>query len=88
MKPLIFLCAFLSGLLLLVSCRKQEEEPLIPGAQEYQSWDQPVAEILDYPIPGHENNRRRIFINAAGTEVRVDRRENRAYWEYPEGTGL
>jgi hypothetical protein len=53
---------------------------------QYRRWEQPVREILGYPIPGHEDNRRRIFINPRGTEARVDRKNNRRYWEYPEGT--
>jgi hypothetical protein len=86
MKALVFFSALLTVVLLLVSCRKPEQAPLIPEAREYRGWKQPVEGILDYPIPGHEDNRRRIFINAVGTEVRIDRRENRVNWEYPEGT--
>jgi hypothetical protein len=70
----------------LASCQKTEQGVRVPDASEYRRWEQPIQRILDYPIPGHEDNRRRIFINPRGTEVRTERRENRVYWEYPEGT--
>lgn len=78
----MLLCCF--GL--LSSCQKAERGPLIPETSVYRGWEQPIRITLDYPIPGHEDNRRRIFINPEGTEVGVERRENRVYWEYPEGT--
>ena len=70
----------------LLSCQKAERGAQIPDASEYSRWEQPIRETLDYPIPGHEDNRRRIFINPQGTEVRIERRENRVYWDYPVGT--
>jgi hypothetical protein len=59
---------------------------LVPDSTEYRRWEQPIEETLDYPIPGHENNRRRVFISPAGTGVSASRRQTRVYWEYPEGT--
>jgi hypothetical protein len=85
-KPVLRVVSVLCWVLLLVSCAKAERGPLIPEATEYRRWAQPVRRILDYPIPGHEDNRRRIFINSLGTEVQIVRKENRVYWEYPEGT--
>ena len=76
----------MSLLIPLGSCQKHDRGPLIPEASQYLRWEQPVSAVLDYPIPGHEDNRRRIYINPAGTEVKVERRENRVYWQYPEGT--
>jgi hypothetical protein len=82
LRLLILFCCFAA----LASCQKDEQGPVLPDASEYRTWDQPIQRILDYPIPGHEDNRRRMFINARGTEVRIERRENRVYWSYPEGT--
>jgi hypothetical protein len=73
-------------LTLLFSCRGADKVPTLPSPSEYTRWARPIPGILHHPIPGHENNRRRIFINAPGTQVKVERRENRVYWEYPEGT--
>lgn len=73
-------------LLLVSSCRPKESAQLLPAASEYRSWGQPVAGFLSYPIPGHEDNRRRIFINGTGTRVAVRREVNRVYWDYPKGT--
>ena len=73
-------------ILLLSSCRQTQRGPLIPQSSEYLEWERPIPAILDYPIPGHEDNRRRIFINPQGTEGRIEQRENRVYWDYPEGT--
>lgn len=86
MKQILHAIALLCCFLLLISCRKTERGALIPESSRYRLWEQPIREILDYPIPGHEDNRRRIFINPEGTEVRVESRENRVYWEYPVGT--
>jgi len=86
LKPKLCVFILLCCFMLLSSCRKAERKPLIPEISQYRRWEQPIGDILDYPIPGHEDNRRRIFINPRGTEVRVDRRENRVYWKYPEGT--
>jgi hypothetical protein len=86
LKQAVYVSAILCFSVLVFSCGKAEQEPLIPEASQYRRWEHPIAEILDYPIPGHESNRRRIYINSRGTEVRIDRKENRVYWDYPEGT--
>jgi hypothetical protein len=86
MKRLIYVVCLLCVLILLPGCRKEEQGTLVPEASQYRRWAQPIPVILDYPIPGHEDNRRRIFINSPGIDVRVEQRENRVYWDYPEGT--
>ena len=82
MKQILCSLFLLSLLLLLSSCRQEQREPVIPQSSEYLDWEQTVPVILDYPIPGHEDNRRRIFINSLGTEVKVAYRENRVDWEF------
>lgn len=72
----------------VMSCRRQEAGPLLPSAQEYRRWAQTVPAILSLPIPGHEDNRRRIFINAAGAGAQPQSREGRTVWDYPQGTIL
>jgi len=85
-KPNLWMPVALCCFAALVSCQKEEQGARVPDASEYRRWEQPIQRVLDYPIPGHEDNRRRIFINSRGTEARIERRENRVYWEYPEGT--
>ncbi len=86
MKRILWSLLLLSLLVLVTSCRREQGGPLVPQSSEYLQWERPIPVTLDFPIPGHEDNRRRIYINPQGTEVRIESRENRVYWEYPEGT--
>ncbi len=74
-------------LVLLGGCTGEERE-YVPEAEVYRSWQSTTDNELDYPIPGHENNYRKIFINDRGTEYR--RSEESGQWEYrfPEGTKI
>jgi hypothetical protein len=79
------------GLVVLLSivggCRKEGTTgPLLPA--EYNTWARTTERVLDYPIPGHEDRYRRIFINALGGEVTVSTTERRVSWEYPTGTTI
>ena len=75
---------FIIILLVGSSCRKKETAPSVPD--DYRSWKKPTDETLDYPIPGHENNCRIIYINLTGENVRMTKKNNRIFYEYPEGT--
>jgi hypothetical protein len=78
------------GLILIVTvivaaCRQQKEiGPLVPA--DYRAWQQTTAQILDYPVPGHENNCRRIYINDAGAQVEPVTENGRVVYDYPDGT--
>ena len=74
----------LAVLIVFVSCAKEEVTDFIPA--EYRDWARTVDGVLDFPIPGHESNYRKIFINDIGQKVTVEDREGRKYWEYPVGT--
>jgi hypothetical protein len=78
------MAAVVLGLLLLGACRKEEAGPLLPG--DYTGWARTTEKVLDYPIPGHEDRGRRIYINRRGTEVRVGAASGRVTWSYPEGS--
>ncbi|MBN1412279.1 MAG: cytochrome P460 family protein [Spirochaetales bacterium] len=69
-------------MLLFLGCA--EKKPLIP--LEYNDWKRTINEVLKYPIPGHENNYRKIFINDTGTKVVREEKEGRTYDNYPDGT--
>lgn len=66
------------------SCRKKEKVPLVPD--DYRSWNKTTDKTLDYPIPGHESNFRIIYINSTGEKVQTTEKNNRVFYEYPEGT--
>ena len=51
--------------LLGASCAKEPREPLIP--LDYASWEKTTDVVLDYPIPGHEDRYRVIYINGRGS---------------------
>lgn len=79
------LTGLLTGLVVsLGGCRKEEAGPLLPG--EYRSWDRTTDQVLDYPIPGHEDRGRRILINSTGTGAAASSESHRVSWEYPAGT--
>lgn len=77
---------FIMGLcasLVLTSCGK-EASALVPD--EYRSWKESTTMVMNYPIPGHGTNLRKIYANDQAFEtVRqaggVDKAHN-----YPEGT--
>lgn len=83
--PLGRLAAAWVAALALASCaRGRGEGPLVPSG--YTGWAQTTRVPLTYPIPGHENHRRRIFINSVGLGVRIETRGGRRRYEYPVGT--
>jgi len=53
-----------STLCALVSCSKPDRAALIPD--DYASWKKTTETVLNYPIPGHEDRFRVIYINDAG----------------------
>lgn len=72
--PLLFL-----GILLLLSgCSNRKNEPLVPD--DYGGWKETTDIELNYPIPGHENNYRKIFINDIGLK------RTGPPHDYPDGT--
>ena len=81
----IFLSVFL--LCVLVSCGQRSEKKLeIPSPEEYRSWMSPTDAPLNYPVPGHRDNCRIIYINPIGESVKISEQNGRASYEYPEGT--
>ena len=74
------------AVLLLSSCSGEKEQALIP--EDYSSWEHTTTRELDYPIPGHESNYRRIYINSTGLNYTVEETEGEIRHAYPPGTIL
>lgn len=72
------------GIIILASCQKKVPSPLVP--EDYRSWNKATDELLNYSIPGHENNCRIIYINKTGESVQPTKKNNRVFYNYPEGT--
>jgi hypothetical protein len=70
-------------LLIFGGCQRQST-PLVTS--DYANWSSTTTEVLNYPIPGHEENLRRIFINETGKGVSTEMRVNRLFHSYPENT--
>ena len=84
---------FLLPLLLLIlpisGCSKSEPAALVPA--DYSGWSSTTDIELNYPIPGHENNYRRIFINDTGKNSPFSAAEGSSSgtgktYDYPDGT--
>ncbi len=67
----------------ILSCER-EQAKLVPD--EYSAWESPTDVELNYPIPGHVEQYRRIFINPVGTKVVKEERQKRIHHVYPDGT--
>lgn len=65
-------------------CQQKQQPKLTP--ENYRSWNTIVENFLDYPIPGHENNGRMIYINKIGEDVQITEENGRVSYQYPEGT--
>jgi len=76
--------ALAAAALLALSCARPAPRALVPA--DYASWERTTERDLDYPVPGHEDHRRRIYLNQSGEDVRITERQGRAVHEYPEGT--
>jgi len=70
--------------LLALACARPAPRALVPA--DYASWERTTERDLDYPVPGHEDHHRRIYMNQTGEEVRIAERQGRVFHDYPEGT--
>jgi hypothetical protein len=85
-KNLTLLLGVLLTLPFLASCSKKE--PLLLRVSEYRSWTKTVPDILSYPIPGHEDKYRRIFISPEGITPRIETQGGRRHYQYPLDTQI
>lgn len=80
---IIFLLLVLGTLLPFYSCEKDET---ISIPRDYSQWERTTTIELDYPIPGHENNYRIIYINEIGESPEVETQKGKNRITFPEGT--
>jgi len=73
---------FVFTVFLLFNCTT--DKTLLPD--EHLSWQRTTEIELDYPIPGHEDHYRRIFINDIGRSVQVSEEGSEVSYRYPPGT--
>ena len=70
--------------IIFAGCSGRESPPLVPG--DYTTWKRTTTIELNYPIPGHEDNYRIIYINSIGEGIQISEKNNRIMQEYPTGT--
>lgn len=72
------------GLAIAAACQQTVDIPDIPP--DYRAWARSTEAVLDYPVPGHEDHFRKIYLNGLGEQMTITQKNNRGYCEYPEGT--
>lgn len=78
----VLLCA--TVLIWFSACSGEKNTAYVPDS--YDGWQQTTDIELRYPIPGHEDNYRRIYINPAGLEYRTEINNSGRQYFFPEGT--
>ncbi len=79
--------ASLLAALIVAACQNTAVElPALPTIAEYRSWKTPTDIPLNYPIPGHGDAYRKIYINPIGEQVEEKLINGRHSYIYPPGT--
>lgn len=89
MKNVWYASAIIAAFIVLIiaSCQKAAVElPELPTVEEYHSWQEPTDIHLNYPIPGHGDTYREIYINPIGETVEEKMINGRQCYIYPPGT--
>jgi len=71
-------------LALLYACSGRDNAPLV--APDRSGWKSTHDVELDYPIPGHEDKYRRIFISPEGEKPQIEIVKGKTSYRYPDGT--
>lgn len=83
--PILWAALLLTVLLtLLTGCSRQETVDFIP--EDYRSWPRTTNTTLQFPIPGHEDNLRKIYINPEGLDYDRELEDGKLHYFFPEGT--
>jgi len=84
MRSYMSACLYIAAALSIISaCRQSPEIPEIPA--DYGNWNVATETLLNYPVPGHEDHFRRIYISPSGEKINVTSKNGRVYCEFPEG---
>lgn len=76
---------FLALLAILLSgCAREETVDFIPA--DYRSWPRTTDTRLQFPIPGHADNLRKIYINPEGRAYDRQLEDGKLHYFFPEGT--
>lgn len=77
--------AVIVAVVLAFGCSSSREKaPLVEA--DYREWVRTTEKVLDYPIPGHLDNLRVIYVNEPGEEPVIREVAGRQVYAYPEGT--
>ena len=77
-------CLFVLALAAVASCSRA---PSVHVPADYATWNLTTDRTLDYPIPGHMDHLRRIYINPTGEGATTTTNPSgRVVWDYPPGT--
>ncbi len=71
-------------LTLLAGCEQQQSVDFIP--EDYRNWPRTTNTQLQFPIPGHEDNLRKIYINPEGLDYDRELEDGKLHYFFPEGT--
>lgn len=84
-RPYILIGMYVSvGLGMIIACQQAPDIPTIPT--DYRSWRMTTETALNYPVPGHEDHFRKIYINPTGEKFTRTVTNNRVFCKFPEGT--
>lgn len=72
------------AIMVFVACQQKEPSQLTPD--DYRSWNKTTDTVFNYPVPGHENHFRVIYINDIGNSVQPTQKNGRRIYDYPKGT--
>lgn len=70
----------------LISCNRDDGSKASFIPDDYSSWTKLNREELNYPIPGHMNNYRTVYINKTGEDPDITERGDELSYSFPEGT--
>ena len=84
MKRIMIQVFFPVLLIVSAGCSLGKSVPLVSAS--YENWEKTHSVELDYPIPGHEDKYRRIFINNGGENPEIKTVKGRPTYSYPENT--
>jgi hypothetical protein len=76
--------AVLAAALGLIACKGKA--PVVYATPDYPTWQRTTNEILDYPIPGHQDRLRVPRMNEIGFRAQPTVENGKRHWSFPEGT--